>query len=374
MAVELTLKRDRAEGLLGGVCAGLAERYGFDVRLVRIVFVVGAAVAGIAVAVYALAWAVLPAQGERRVRLPARRAELEVAAGTLFLVLAALLLLRTWGLWVGDGFVWPIALVAAGAALIWRQSGASLPAPAFGGIAVGALLVLGGGLVFLWLNDALEPARDAVLAIVVIVLAGVAILAPFWMRLVRGLSAERAARIRSQERAEVAAHLHDSVLQTLALMQKRADDPRAVATLARRQERELRAWLNQSGPADGTLAGALQAAAAEVEEAHGAVVEVVTVGDRALDPATEAVAAAAREALTNAAKFAPDAGISLYAEMGDDRVEVFVRDRGPGFDPEAVPPDRRGLRESVVGRMQRHGGSATVNTAPGAGTEVELTL
>ena len=270
MAVDATLKRDRAEGLLGGVCAGIAERFNVDLRLVRVVFVVGAAVAGVAVAVYALAWAVLPAQGERRVRFPARRAELEVAAGTLLLVLAALLLLRTWGFWVGDGFVWPIALIAAGAALIWRQSGASLPAPAFGGIAVGALLVLGGGLVFLWINDALEPARDAVLAIVVIVIAGVAILAPFWLRLVRGLGAERAARIRSQERAEVAAHLHDSVLQTLALMQKRADDPRAVADArpppgaraARVAERLAARW-------HGTLAGALQAAAAEVEEAHG---------------------------------------------------------------------------------------------------------
>ena len=165
-------------------------------------------------------------------------------------MLAALLLLRTWGLWVGDALVWPVALVTAGAALIWRQSGRlAARRPRCGGVAVGRSLVLGGGLVFLWLNDALEPARDAVLAIVVILVAGVAILAPFWLRLVRGLGAERAARIRSQERAEVAAHLHDSVLQTLALMQKRADDPRAVATLARRQERELRAWLNGSARA-----------------------------------------------------------------------------------------------------------------------------
>ena len=213
--------------------------------------------------------------------------------------------------------------------------------------------------------------NDALALAFVMLVAGMTIFAPLWVRLVR----ERTERIRSQERAEVAAHLHDSVLQTLALVQRRADDPRAVATLARKQERELRAWLN--GTPNGsavTLASALKAVAAEVEEAHGTEIEVVTVGDRDLSAPAEAVAAAAREALTNAAKFAPDTGISLFAEIGPERVEVFVRDRGPGFDPDAVPDDRRGLRESIVSRMQRHGGHATVHTAPGQGTEVELTL
>jgi signal transduction histidine kinase len=254
---------------------------------------------------------------------------------------------------------------------------ARLEARARGRAALGAALVVGGGLVFLWLNDALAPARDLVLAVVVMVVAAALILAPFWLRLVRGLAAERSERIRSQERAEVAAHLHDSVLQTLALVQRRADDPRAVAALARRQERELRAWLNGSdstGAEPETLAAALTRAAAEVEDDHGATIEVVTVGDRPLDDRTEAVAAAAREALTNAAKFAGDGPITLFAEMGPERVEVFVRDRGAGFDPAAVPPDRRGVRESIVGRMARHGGRAELNAAPGAGTEVELVL
>jgi signal transduction histidine kinase len=202
------------------------------------------------------------------------------------------------------------------------------------------------------------------------------ILTPWWLRLVRGLTEEREERVRTQERAELAAHLHDSVLQTLALMQKRADDPRAVAALARRQERELRAWLN-GAPTDAprqTLAAAIQEVVGEVEDDHGVPVEVVVVGDCPLDEATEALVAATREAVVNAVKFAAGTPVSVYAEADGDRVEVFVRDRGPGFDLAAVPPDRRGLRESVLGRMDRHGGEAHVHTQPGAGTEIELVL
>jgi signal transduction histidine kinase len=282
--------------------------------------------------------------------------------------------------------VWPIVLAASGGALVWHQAqgagspGGGLPAigrDALGRVGLGAALVVGAALVFLWLNDALRPARDVLLAVVVFVAAAALLLAPWWMRLARSLAAERAERIRTQERAEVAAHLHDSVLQTLALLQKRADDPRAVATLARRQERELRAWLIGGRPAGtpgATLAAALEDAAAEVEARHQVAVDVVAVGDRPLDPRHEALVAAAREALTNAAKFAPDAPISVFLEAAEDRVEVFVRDRGPGFDLDAVPADRRGVRESIVGRLERHGGRAEIRTAPGAGTEVELTM
>jgi signal transduction histidine kinase len=195
------------------------------------------------------------------------------------------------------------------------------------------------------------------------------------VRLLRSLTEERSERIRSQERAEVAAHLHDSVLQTLALVQ-RSDDPQQVAALARRQERELRAWL-AGRPAPGQaarLAPALEAAAVDVEEHHGVPVEVVVVGDRELDPATEAVVAAAREAMTNAAKFGDGSTVDVYAESSPEALRVFVRDRGPGFDPTAVPEDRRGVRESIVGRMERHGGRALITSDPATGTEVELVL
>jgi signal transduction histidine kinase len=202
------------------------------------------------------------------------------------------------------------------------------------------------------------------------------LVAPWIVRLVRSLASERAARIREQERAELAAHLHDSVLQTLALIQKRAGDPREVAGLARRQERELRSWLHQRPSSNGQegLASALARAAAEVEELHHVPIEVVTVGDRPLDSALEATVQAAREAMTNAAKFSGVERVDLYAEAQEDRVQVYVRDRGVGFDPLAVPADRRGVRDSIVGRMERHHGRAVVHSSPGDGTEVELVI
>jgi signal transduction histidine kinase/phage shock protein PspC (stress-responsive transcriptional regulator) len=399
------LRRDRSHGIVGGVCAGLARRIGVDPLILRIGFVIGAGAAGIGVGLYAICWLLMPAgdRGGRALmaRAAGRRESWMVASGLVLLVLAVLLLFRAWGVWVGDAIVWPLILATGGGALIWRQSqgaevvepaprerarpggGAGRPRrvlrlarPSLGIVALGAALVVGAALVFLWLNGALALDRDVTLAVLVVVTALALILAPWWLRLARGLTEERAERIRTQERAELAAHLHDSVLQTLALMQKRADEPREVAALARRQERELRAWLNAgSRRADGaSLAAALEAAVAEIEDAHGVPVEVVAVGDRALDERAEALVAATREAVLNAVKFAPGAAISVYAEVRGDGAEVFVRDRGPGFDLAAIPPDRRGLRESVLGRMERHGGRATIHTRPGEGTEVELVM
>jgi signal transduction histidine kinase len=398
------LRRDRSTGVLGGVCAGLGRWLGIDPLILRVGFVVAAIAGGTGVLLYAICWALLPAGGEGRAlmaRAIGRRESWMVASGLVLLMLAVLLLFRAWGLWAGDAVVWPLVLATGGGALIWRQSqgaavvepparerarpggGAGRPRrtlrlarPSLGMVALGAALVVGAALVFLWLNGALVPDRDVTLAVLVVVTAMTLILAPWWLRLARGLTEERAERIRTQERAELAAHLHDSVLQTLALMQKRADEPREVAALARRQERELRAWLNAGSRREPgvSLAAALEAAVAEIEDAHGVPVEVVAVGDKRLDERAEALVGATREAVLNAVKFAPDAAISVYAEVRGDRAEVFVRDRGPGFDLAAIPPDRRGLRESVLGRMERHGGSAEIHTRPGEGTEVELVM
>jgi signal transduction histidine kinase/phage shock protein PspC (stress-responsive transcriptional regulator) len=389
------LRRDRQGAVIGGVCAGFGRRLGIDPIVLRVVFIAASAAGGLGCGLYLLAWIVVPAEGERRAGglrvppLPGGRDSWTVAGGIALLVLALLLLFRQWDLWIGDALVWPVVLAAAGGALIWRQSAhAADPAPAreqpvragggtaLGRAALGVALVVGAALLFLYFNDALRPARDVLLPVVVVLVAGTLILTPWWIRLVRGLADERAERVRSQERAELAAHLHDSVLQTLALMQRRAENPREVAGLARRQERELRAWLNGGRPLGerGTLAAALELAAAEVEENHGIAVDVVTVGDCPLDAGAEALVAATREAVVNAAKFAGPEPVSVYAEVGEERVEVFVRDRGPGFDPDAVPEDRRGVRESIVGRMRRHGGDAVVHTGVGDGTEVELRL
>jgi signal transduction histidine kinase len=405
------LVRDRSSAWLGGVCAGVARRYGVDVSLVRFAFVVFAAAGGLGFAVYALAWLFMPAGAgaPARRRIPTGRAAVEVALGTGLLLLSVLLSFRALGLWFSDALVWPLVLVASGGALIWRQSldrpepdlpsaepsspeAAGSPPPgarltagdrrraaaaaAVSRTGVGIALVLAAGFVFLETTGALGAARDVLLALIAAVVVLGVIFAPWILRLVRSLTAERAQRIRSQERAELAAHLHDSVLQTLALVQRRAGEPHEVAALARRQERELRAWLANRPAAGrgGRLAEALEDAAADVEERHGATVELVMVGDRELDERAEAVVGAAREAMTNAAKFGGGSTVDVYAESSPERLQVFVRDRGPGFDPADIPEDRRGLRESVVGRMERHGGRATVTSAPGAGTEVELVM
>lgn len=194
----------------------------------------------------------------------------------------------------------------------------------------------------------------------------------------RDLAAEQAERARSQERAETGAALHDSVLQTLALIQRRSGDPDAVSTLARRQERDLRGWLSGrgrlGGRTDRTFAEALSEAAAEVEADYPITVEVVTVGDAALDEALGALVAAAREAIVNAAKHAGIDSAAVFAEVAGTEATVYVRDRGRGFDPDNVEEDRRGIRESIVGRLQRHHGTASLHTAAGQGTEVQLRM
>jgi signal transduction histidine kinase/phage shock protein PspC (stress-responsive transcriptional regulator) len=391
---DVRLRRARRGRMLGGVCAGLARELGIDPLIVRLAFVAAAAAGGAGVVVYVLAWVLLgDDKGGRGVamRLPRTgRAGLEVAGGIGLLLLALLLGLRQLGVPFSDVIVWPTVLIAAGGALLWRGSAVSperrdegekaeevSSSQVLSRTGLGVVLVVLAMLAFLQASGALGAARDVLLAIVAVTVALGVIFAPYTVRLARSLAAERSERIRSQERAEMAAHLHDSVLQTLALVQRRADDPAEVAALARRQERELRAWLGGRTATPGaapTLAAALDTAAAEVETDHGVPVEVVAVGDAELDERGLALVAAAREAMVNAAKFAGGGPIDVYAEADEGRLQVFVRDRGPGFDPAAVPEDRRGVRESIVARMARHGGSARITAAPGAGTEVELVL
>jgi signal transduction histidine kinase len=408
------LRRDTRHRVLGGVCAGLGRHMGVDPLIVRVAFVAAAVAGGIGIALYAVAWVLVPAgDAPATTRRRTRRGTVQITAGVGLLALSVLLTFRALGLLVfSDAVVWPLVLVAAGGALLWRQGMGRTPSegeasdeqPAIARYAaevgraraavagraqtaneraalvsrtsLGVALVIGAGIVFLSASGALSAARDVVLSVLVVAVVLAVIFAPFVLRLVRSLTEERAERIRSQERAEMAAHLHDSVLQTLALVQQRADDPRAVAALARRQERELRAWLWRR-PAEGEplrLARALEEAAADVERDHDVPVEVVAVGDADLDARGEALVAAAREAMVNAAKFGGGSTVDVYAEALDGDLQVYVRDRGAGFAPDEVPADRRGVRESIVGRMARHGGRAAIHSSPGAGTEVELTM
>jgi signal transduction histidine kinase/phage shock protein PspC (stress-responsive transcriptional regulator) len=392
------LRRDPSRAMLGGVAAGLARRLGVDPRLIRIGVAIATLAGGWGALLYLLLWATLPpsedAQGVAP-RFRTGRSAVEVGLGAALLLLSALLLAREVGLWSSDALVWPLVLIAGGAALLWRQSLAgtghegetplSEAPPAerrarraaiVSRTSLGVALVLAAGAAFLYFTGALSAARDVVLAALAVAVVLAVIFAPFIARLAGELSEERGRRVREQERAEMAAHLHDSVLQTLALMQQRAEDPREVATLARHQERELRAWLAGRAPdvVTQTLAGALEAAAGEVEATHRVPVEVVAVGETGLDERGEALVAAAREAMVNAAKHGGPEPVRVFAEAEDGMLAVYVRDRGPGFDPAAVPADRRGVRDSIVGRMARHGGRATIHTTAGAGTEVELVL
>jgi signal transduction histidine kinase len=296
----------------------------------------------------------------------------------LVLVVLAIGLFDKISSWIGVDVLFPLALVAAGLAVIWRQldTDRALSRPGVRGVlAGGAVLAVAGVVLLLATTGQLANARNGFAATLVILAGVVLATAPLWRRLLDSRAAERAARIRSEERAAVATHLHDSVLQTLALIQRHADQPQAVHRLARSQERELRAWLYEPAVATGgTWAGLVASIVAEVEADLDLTVDPVVVGDVPVDDALVALGAAAREALVNVGKHAGVTSADLYTEVGPDRVEVFVRDRGKGFDPETVPDDRRGLRDSVQGRLTRVGGTAVVRSAAGEGTEVELVL
>jgi signal transduction histidine kinase len=360
------LSRSDDDRVIAGVCSGLARSLGVDVTVVRLVFAILALASGSGIVLYLGAWALMPAPGEP----PHARTRAGGALALILLVAGALLALR--GLGLANTFVWPAALAATGAVVVWRtrtQERRTLPA------AIGVGLILAGAVVFLNASPwSLHNGGLLVPGAVTILL--VAVVGPWLWRLARERDAERLERIRTQERAELAARVHDSVLQTLTLIQREADDPRQVARLARQQERELRSWL-YGVPGSRTeegLVAALERAAAEVEERHGSRVEVVAAGDCTLDAALDALVLAAREAMTNAAKFSGVDEISVYAEVGADAVAVYVRDRGAGFDRSEVAADRRGLSESIEGRMARHGGRGVITSGPSRGTEVELTL
>jgi signal transduction histidine kinase len=361
---------DREDKILAGVCSGIAQQLGVSVRVVRLAFVILTVAGGIGVALYGLAYLTMTSPEAYELADPTavvREAGASWREGLGAGAVGAAVAVAAGG---GGHVALPVGVGVGTAAVLWR-SGIGLSKRG----RVGAALMIVGAVLVARALPALSDVQSFAFPVIVVLAGSVLLFGPWWLRMAQALTAERTARIRAQERAEVAAHLHDSVLQTLALIQRRAEDPTEVAQLARRQERELRAWLNadETAAAD-TLHGALLRAATEIEERHGVEVEVICVGDRPLDDDTAALAGAAREAILNAAKFAGTGRIDVYAEASDERAEVFVRDRGAGFDPAAIPADRRGVRESIVGRMERHGGRAEVRTSPGGGTEVELVL
>ena len=351
------LRRAEGEGALAGVCAGIAKSLRVDPTLVRLTFAMLAFAGGAGIVAYGGAWlALAPENGPA----PSPRRRL---LGFLALAIAGSIALRGFGF--SDSLIWPAALCAAGILLARGRTGVRL--------IVGLSLAAVGVLIFVDQN-ATSDGRDAAFESSAVAIALILVLGPWAWRLAAERDSERTARIRSQERSEMAARVHDSVLQTLALVQREAGDPRRVAALARRQERELRSWLYpdpRTGEAG--LASAMDGAAAEVEELHGVPVELVRTGDVPLDDRVEALVLAAREAMANAARHSGADQVSTFVDVGEDEIAIYVRDRGGGFDPDAVPAAAHGIAESIRGRMARVGGTATL-TSSGDGTEVELRL
>ncbi|MBC7631210.1 MAG: PspC domain-containing protein [Flavobacterium sp.] len=383
--------------VVGGVATGVAEHFGVPVLYVRLVFIVATWFHGVGVIIYLLLWRFLPLREpdlspglesatRRGLRTSTRPSPVEI---TQTIALGAvgvgvLLLIQSTGRGIAEGLFGPLLFGVIGVAVIWRQ----FDDAAWGRwmrqtrgfafatrVAAGVVLVALSGIYFLTQERGWGAIVDLASAVGIALLGLALVLGPWIITLLGDLSDERRARVRSQERADVAAHLHDSVLQTLALLQKNAGDSAAVATLARRQERELRAWLYGNDEQSGdSLVAALRAAAADVEDVHHVSVEVIAVGDAALDADVAAIAKAAREAMINAAKHAGVDRIDVYAEADGRTVEVFIRDRGVGFEPDVIADDRMGVRGSIIDRVERHGGTATIRSGPGEGTEVALSV
>jgi signal transduction histidine kinase/phage shock protein PspC (stress-responsive transcriptional regulator) len=422
------LVRRSDERVVAGVCAGVARWLGVDPIVVRLAALILALANGVGVLAYLVAWVVLPeARPESTAGSPAsrprdrhrsgrRNAELALAVGCI--TLGLLVLVRWSAPFFPDFVVWPGTLAAIGIGLVLARGGdggvdaatGRAPAPSAGRGEVrrdartrltanplealrsgrwfwlrmlgGACLLVLGIAIFLATNEASGAVGKVGIAVLATALGVVLVFGPWIVRLVGQLGDERRERIRSEERADMAAHLHDSVLQTLALIQRNTDASPEARSLARRQERELRAWLyddrhradgGAAGDAPGTLALALDQLTDEVEADHPAVeVDVVLVGDCPLDSGVTALVKAVREAVVNAANHSGESVVSVYVEVDGGRVEAFVRDRGRGFDTAAVDGDRQGIARSIVGRMARQGGRARVLSAPGEGTEVSV--
>jgi phage shock protein PspC (stress-responsive transcriptional regulator)/signal transduction histidine kinase len=415
------LARDRDDRIVAGVCAGIARWLGVDPTVVRILAVLLTFANGVGLLAYLVAYLVLPEEAEvlppgaegptalaagaaegggtksRGGEPTSQRQNVEHAIALACITLGVLLLVKWVSPWFPDHVVWPATVIAGGLGLVWSRAGETdrarwrdtvsrlpgNPLDMLTGRGVwlrlhfGAFLLIAGIGWFIAANSTFAGLGQIGMAILATTLGLALLLGPWIGGLVGQLRDERRERIRSEERADMAAHLHDSVLQTLALIQRHAESPQQTRSLARRQERELRGWLYDArtpGDAPATLAAALDRLSDDIESDHAVVVDVVVVGDLPYDEQLDALVAALREAAVNAAKHSGEAEVSVYVEAVDGEVEAFVRDRGKGFERSTVDGDRRGIADSIIGRMARHGGSAKVRSTPGEGTEVVLRM
>lgn len=400
------LARSRTDRWLAGVAGGLAEHLNLPSWAVRLAFVLMAPFYYLGIALYGLLWVLLP-EGTTRTEAPGlqaarhlgmrakRKWQMDAAplVGLALLAAGIVWLTNSLGLGLSNAMLWPALFAVAGVALVWRQADAVddetdrdtaawlRPFLRSGGWLGATRLVVGLGLVGLAVSMVTASRigvqeLPTVLAMSLLLILGVMIAAAPWIyRARRSLNRAREEKLVADARADMAAHLHDSVLQSLALIQRQAGDPKAVTSIARRQERELRQWLyGDQVSAHESVKAALTSDALDIEADRGVPIEVVVVGDAPLTENTEALVAAAREAMVNAAKHSGAESIDVFAEEEDGVVEVFVRDRGAGFDLDAVDADRLGVRRSIIDRMERHGGSARIRSAPGEGTDIRLRI
>lgn len=384
------LTRPQSGRVVAGVATGLSQHLRVDVLWVRVALSVLSLFSGAGVLAYVGLWMTTKATGatgatnnqaqelSRNQLAPSRYA---VPRAAYYAIAAAAVVAALTSISLASGLspavLVPLAVVAAGALIAWLAYDRGMNTPVgIASIAFGALLVIAGVVVtaLSWDdNGGFAPAVAAVL----LTFAGIAVLVvPLILKLWRSLADEKAAKAASEERTQMASRLHDSVLQTLALIQKRADDPAEVARLARGQERELRTWLfDAPATSDMSIFTALEAACGEVEDLFGLRIVPVTVGEDApLSDATKLAVQAAREAMVNAGKHAGVGEIDVYAENLAGELTIFIRDRGKGFDVDTVDEDRHGIRDSIRARMASVGGRSRISSTPGEGTEVEVAV
>jgi signal transduction histidine kinase len=396
------LRRQSTNAVLGGVCAGLALRLGLRETLVRIGFVMLAAVFGLGLIVYMLMWLGTPRVGEDQsigLRLANKKREAEAFLLSVAVVIILLIGLYSLDLRATAAYAWSVLLSALGVGAIWR--GASLDERRQLSSIIGDSPFEGTGSARGWRSIVLRVVPGVAMAVVGLEILGqvggtwrsfvpvilgsaalvvgiLILLAPWWLQTARALTRERRDRVRAEERATMAAHIHDSVLQTLTLIERVAANEDEVVRLARAQERALRQWLfdprSPTEDAGSTLASLAREIEQDVEGSYGVRVELVVVGDCPVDDDVVALAAAGKEAAINAAKWSGAGVVSIFVEVESHQVTMFVRDTGVGFDPAAIAGDRHGIALSIRQRMGQHGGEAVVKSEPGSGTEVQLTL
>ena len=398
------LRRVPQGAVLGGVGAGLARRLGLRPRTVRAALVVALVLGGAGLVAYMALWVLVRADDESESigsRVAGDRRELQIVLALATAFLALVLALRAIGLRDLSVPAWSALAGVIGGLIVWRGASpaetlrlrdALNTAPMIGTgsstgwkrlavrASIGAVLILVGTAELSRVGNLSGAALGVLVGTVAFAGGFLVLFAPWWARTLRDLSTERRERVRAQERADMASHVHDSVLQTLSLIQKAATDPQEVRRLARIQERELRHWLFDPAtlgrPTDrsASLSGALAGIEREIEDNYGVGLDLIVVGDCPVEGPVEALVAACREAAVNAAKWSGSSDVTVFAEVEPEEISVFVRDQGCGFDPAAVPADRHGIARSMVERMARHGGRVVVHSTPGVGTEVELLL